>query len=221
MSSSSKKIIMIGVFTRGRDIDHRLVTFLVEQSRCADFRTMLLFGQCSYSVFSTFKSIWRESGKHKWDYLMLFDSDIIPPHGLISHFVKHDVPVVVPPIWYCDAYKGDIHVGVHYTDEKDRVYKVKDSGLERIQGASVSACMIRRDVFDMFQEKGESPIYWSPMISEEYKDTLTDNVFYAKLRKWKVPVYVDWDIKNLIHNTTVPLCTDTIHRLIRRYNEVT
>jgi hypothetical protein len=207
-----KPCVVLGVFTRGRDIHYRLIEFIIHQVLCQKYRVAVLYSESKTSAPMTFMGMWKKAPTVPFDYILCMDSDVILPLNALDEMIKHKKDVMIPPIWYCDSLTQDICIGAHPTDDKRRIYYPPPYGIEKIGAGHVSACLISRRTYDIFEKRKESPVEWSPLIDEWYKDRLTDNVFYAKLRKLGIQAWVNWDIKDVTHLTEVALNTKTIER---------
>jgi cellulose synthase/poly-beta-1,6-N-acetylglucosamine synthase-like glycosyltransferase len=121
-------------------------------------------------------------------YMVMLDSDVLPPPDFLERLMKHDKPVVGG--WYrkkggkCEPVVYDYHS----TDEKGIVYWDKrfeeGKGLEQVGAIGAGCVLMRRDAAEAL---GENP-YDMNSGGEDMKLCL-------RLKELGIPIFVDWSIQ--------------------------
>lgn len=133
--------------------------------------------------------------KDQGNYLLMLDSDVLPPPNLISTLLKHNLPMVGG--WYRKKEKYPIKhldgtteitqrpVVYDYIAEKNGyVQRISPGqGLEKVSGAGAGAWLMRRDVAEAL---GKSPYG---------QDVGEDLVICEKIEKLGFDMYIDWSMK--------------------------
>jgi len=211
----TKPNIVIGLSTRGKDIHHKLLNFLITQYVRTDIDVVLAVSECNVSAMVTVEKLWKTVKDVKFDYLLFVDSDTVPASNTIDVLIATGKDVVVAPIWYYDVYMKELHLNVHYVDDTQRLYMPKSHGVERIGASSLGTTLITRKVYDTFVEAGEHPVMWSKLIDKDYEFRHNDNIFFAKLRALGIEAYVNWDAIGVEHYTAVGLSTESLTNFLK------
>ncbi len=211
--------IYIGMSTRGNDLNSELVKWIIKQSHRTDHQISLYLSQSNTSAMKAQSGLFKHmySTDRVFDYALFMDTDVYPRVDVIDKLIATGKDVVTAPIWCFDEGNGDIHLNVHYYFENslaDRVYKSKNSGVEKVDSSSFSCLLVSRKVFDAFDAAKEDPILWSPLLDPKWQGHENDIIFFLKLKKLGIPAYVCWDATGGTHNRRVKLCEDVINGLI-------
>lgn len=125
----------------------------------------------------------------KRPYLMMLDSDIMFPEGLVDRLLAHDLPVIGG--WYKNKNIKDLHPTVYdysHQDEKGvfvwRHRNDQGTGVEKVDGIGLGCVLMRRDVAEKL---GEEPYANSEQGGE-------DLVLCRKLHDLGIPIHVDWSL---------------------------
>ena len=204
--------ILIGIATRGGDIYPKVIQFL-----------FTLYGKENYTVCIQPSPMNVAEGQSKLftlayannvDYLILMDSDIVPPIDAIERLIATGKDIVTAPIWF--THDNKFALNISYQEDLNTVglvYKEKTSGVEKIAHSSFGCICISRKVLAKFKEANEHPILWSPLLDEKYLPCYTDAIFHAKARKLGFQAWIDWDIKGSIHYKLCELSSEAITKM--------
>ena len=141
-----------------------------------------------------------------YDYLLLIESDLLPPRNVIERFLEYEVPVVgatyfigtgklkLPCIFFDTmirkGIKGTRLIGTWYDNNgkkyfnPDEVKGFLNTGLRKCHGVGFGTTLIRRDVLS-------SESFW---YDERFADKHSDVYFYMNLSLKKIPVFVDTNL---------------------------
>lgn len=139
--------------------------------------------------------------RSKAPFLLMIDSDVLPPPDTIERLLKHNLPVVSGvyhkkekfPVKDEEGNEGIVQRPVVYDyvrfDEDSQVFKFhnrfKDgTGLEKVDGVGAGCLMLRRDVCEKI---GKSPY--------NLKNGGEDLSFCRKITGCGYDIFVDWDLK--------------------------
>mgnify|MGYP001192829112 CR=1 FL=1 len=202
--------VMFAIPTRGNDIYWQLAVYLFQQSKI--FKEIgLLFGLSGWQAAS--QHLFNSASVVDADFFQFLDSDIGPHHETTLQLMSHDLDMVTAPVWHYSPVDNDIHLNVHRKTTSGRVH-TPGTGLEPIASSSLACLLVKRRVFDVFLEAGESFCSWSPLIDKELDSTPTDVIFFAKAKKLGLQLWVDWDVTFPVHHKYVGLCQDSIEKFV-------
>lgn len=212
------KRVIVGIPTRGDDIGCGLMRFLLTTiSEKNDLAINVIIGQSGVSAALAVDKVWEmlASQLGSFDYYLQIDTDIVPPKGAIESMIAKDKDIVVAPIWHYDNISKDIHLNIHPQHLRQRQYKIRVSGCEKIYSSSLGFVLMKHKVVEGFIKTKESPIHWSPLLGGYTgEDVHNDNVFFAKAAKLGYEVWVDWDVQGVIHNRKIELSTEVLGRFV-------
>ena len=118
-------------------------------------------------------------------YLMMIDSDILFPPGIVDTLMKHDLPIVGG--WYRNkkTQKPVVYEYVSTTDGVNnfRTIETPGKGLQKVDGMGAGCWLMRRDVAEAL---GERPY--------DMNGGGEDLTLCKKLMDLEIPLYVDWDL---------------------------
>lgn len=143
----------------------------------------------------------------EYDYLMLIESDLLPPKDIIERLMFHRMPVVGSyyligtkglklPCMFVKDFKAESGLsgtrivglkeaaGKKYIDE-DELKQFAEPMLHKIHGVGFGSTLIRRDIVERFP-------FW---YDERFDDKHSDVYFYMDLENAYIPVYVDSSVK--------------------------
>jgi hypothetical protein len=194
----------IGLATRGNDITVGCLEFIVES------KLPVLGSVCKFSAAIAQSRIFYAAAKKELDYLIFIDSDVTPPKGALGRLLELDKDVITIPVFHYDTVKNHLHLNVCLKEN----YRLTGfgKGIEEIEQTSFAFMLVSGRVLKKFKELRESFVEWSSLISEEYKDKPSDNIFCAKVRKLGFKMYVNWDIRGSVHHTTVNLSEELVRK---------
>jgi len=125
--------------------------------------------------------------KSTCEYLVMLDSDVLPPPDFLQRLLDHKLPIVGG--WY--KKKGDPYPPCVYdfgNEDGGGVawWKVREQagvGLEKVDGAGAGCWLMRREVAEALGERPYNP----HVLSEDF-------LLCRKLADLKIDVYIDWSI---------------------------
>jgi len=212
------KKIIVGICTRGNDLYYETIKWLMTQVYIEGAITEVVFQPSPYSAAYGQEKLFKYANEKKADYLLIVDADVCPPDGCLQKMIDADKDIVVAPAWFYDHKNDDIHLNISYTGSikvQERVYQNKLQGLEEIKAASFAVMLVKKRVIDKFVKSKELFTEWSSMLPKEYKKAFSDNIFFAKARKFGFKAYVLWEATGAIHYRMVKLCNKTLARLMK------
>lgn len=208
--------IAIGLATRGDDIVPSLVTFVTRN--VLQYDAGFVWKACGWSAQIPQEAVYQEAVKLDVDYLLMVDSDVTPPFNALDRLLADGKDVISAPIWHYDAHSGSIHLNI--TKELGWHLFTDSTGIEKICSSSFGCLLISKKVLQKFKEEGETFVYWSPMLSENFKQSSSDVILFEKIKKFGFDVYVDWDIKGCVHYTKVHLCDAILRKFWENFNKL-
>ncbi len=126
-----------------------------------------------------------------YDYFLSLEADVVPPPGVIEHFIAHRKDIVSAVVWYYSEYQGKrIPAPLLWDydlagDEKYMHYVAKEDlakpQLKEIKACSLSCCLISRSVLEKIRFR-----YWQ----ESYDDVM----FCMDAGKQGFHIYVDTSV---------------------------
>ncbi len=210
--------LLVGIPTRGNDISSGLFRFIIDTiAQKNDIAMKVMIGQSSVAAAFAVDKLWEMMATQidEFDYYMQIDSDVVPPVGTIESMVNKDKDIVVAPVWHYDSISKDIHLNIHPRHLRERQYKIRLSGCEKIYSSSLGLIIMKQKVARQFIETRESPIHWTPMLGDYTGiDIHNDNVFFAKAAKLGFETWVDWDVFNVIHQRGIELSTEVLSKFL-------
>ena len=132
--------------------------------------------------------------KGDYDYLLMVESDLLPPPNTISRLMSYKLPIVgalyylsdgvrrVPCIFFTDYKKEHASMGTRLIRQQE-VSKFVGSGLRKVHGMGFGCALIRRDIIKDYN-------FWT---DERFDNKHSDVYFYMQLQNRGVPVFVDTD----------------------------
>jgi hypothetical protein len=120
-------------------------------------------------------------------YLMMLDSDIMCPPGIIEKLLAHNKPIVGG--FYRSKQVGNTHPVIYdFLEEKNDEYvwrhrQVAGSGLEQVQGMGAGCWLMSREVALALGEKPYS-----------HDKCGEDLMVCKKLMDLEIPLFVDWNL---------------------------
>ena len=213
-----KKKVIIGFPSRGKDIDYRLFYWVLRQWHAAEFQCWVVTAEAGFSARDGQEKVWDMIANHECvpDYGFFMDTDTVPQDDAIIKMMQLGKDVVVSPVWHYDRYEQDIHVGVHKTLNYSPASRqhILHKGVEKVDAASFSCSLISKRVLDLFKEKKESPVRWSPLLPEWFKKHAhNDNIFFGKCKALGVDVWVDWRL-DVRHYRSIELSSTTLNKFV-------
>lgn len=203
---------LVGMSTRGNDIYPKVIQFLFKLQGKEGVYVCIQPSPINAAEGQRF--LFEMALQKELDYLIILDSDIVPPEDAIEQLIASNKDIVTAPIWFCNS--GRFCLNVSYKDhlfKEGLVYEEKESGIEEIVHSSFGCICISKKVIRAFCEAKEDPVNWSSMLEDIYMPCYSDAIFHAKARKLGFQAYVNWGIKGVIHYKTLELCSDTIKTL--------
>jgi hypothetical protein len=188
----SKSVVFL-YMTRGNDIYHEFVTFLLRQSR--------LFPKFSCALV---QNSWRPATEEMFqlglespcEFIHIMDTDIGLRHDTTARLMARDLDVVSSPLYFYDPASNDIHLNVHYTDVLAREYtpRMPDGGVEEIYATAFGSVVVKHRVLETFAQANESFCVWSNFLDEKHKDCSPDTIFFLKCREFGFQIWMDWSV---------------------------
>lgn len=210
------KKVLIGIPTRGCDIFHGLVAFLLRQQDKKNPRVDVVFSRCGTSANHAEESLFQELARTDYDYLMMIDSDVAPPLGTLEILMADDKDIIGAPVWHFDASDKDIHLGVHIINDNARRLYFMRKGVQQVHYTSYSCMLVKKKVAMGFHKAKEEFVYMSKLIPKWNTKQNTDSIFFAKARKLGFEVWVDWDIKGIVHRRPIDLSDPVLEKFVSK-----
>jgi hypothetical protein len=211
--------VLIGLATRGNDIHPALVEWMLWEIGKSKYSVQLSMIISPHSAANGQQQVFEIAWEHGYDYVLIVDSDIIPPKGAVDKMVEDAKDILLAPIWFYDGHTKDIHLNVNFTGLgfSSRVYTPKATGIEKIKTASFGCIMVSRKVLQTFMEKGEKFTFTSPMLDQftTYNHN-SDSIFFKKAEIFGYEAWVDWSIQPTVHTRPVDLCNETLVNFLRK-----
>ena len=204
--------------TRGCDICYGLVFFLLDVKKRGSPETDLVFSRSPLGTAAGDTLLFNALADGDYSHLMFIDSDIVPPYGTLEKLMVHDKDIIAAPVWHFDPNKKDIHLGVHIgKDNAERLYFMAPrNGVERVHYTCASCMLVKRKVVLGFRKAKEEFVYMSKLIPKFSTEQNTDSIFFAKAAKLGFEIWVDWDIKNVVHRRAVDLSDAVLERFVSK-----
>jgi len=212
----SRKLKIAFVTTTISTIHYRTVSFLLSCATAPNFELVSYLQEGHTSAAVGQERILQKLQHLDYDYVLMVDSDVAPPADALLKLLAVQRDIVVAPVWHFDINTEDIHLNIHYTQELDpenRIYKVKDSGVEKICSSSFAVMLLSREVFKRFREAGESYTTYTPFLPPYFEGRESDNIFFGKAYLLGLDAYVCWDVHDTVHCRAANLSTRIIEKL--------
>lgn len=203
--------IAIGLATRGDDLIPSLVQFIHYNmnKHGAEF----IWKACGFSASIAQEQVFQEAEKKNVDYLLMIDSDVMPPMDAIDKLLSCNKDMIVAPIWHYSAYHGILHLNVT-RKLGDHLFHSKESGIEEMEAASFGCFLISKRVLKEFVGRREMFVTWSSLLPRELFGSSSDTVLFKKAEKMGFKLYVCWDVKGCEHFTKVHLSNRVLGNFI-------
>ena len=220
MSLCKKPTILIGVVTRGADIHYKLVTYLITMVHNEHHNVGVSFVVSPESARKGQEQMFQTSVTKGYEYLLMIDSDVIPEPNTIHKLLAVGSDIAVAPVWHYSTYLKQIHLDVQKYGKPENFLFNAGTGIERIRSASFGCMLIKTSVLTKFVKARERFTYYSPFIFKKYENHPSDSVFFAKCRKFKVVMKVNWDV-HTEHFKRISLSTSNIKLMeeVRRHRD--
>lgn len=197
--------------TRGNDIYHEQVTFLLRQFKLFENAT-LFYGINGHKC--AIELVLERLTQREFDYAYFMDADIGPDPLTPLRLIGRQLDVVHSPVWMYDPNANDIHLNCHDEREEEIYFRshvpLEKTGLQRIISGSMASVLISKKVIDTFKKENESFTSWSPLLDKELDGQSADVIFYAKIEKFGFEQYMDWDVPFSVHHRLVELCPNSL-----------
>jgi hypothetical protein len=207
--------------TRGNDIYHEFVTYLLRQCRLfLKFSCVVVQNSWKPAVEDLFE-IALES-RCNWIHLM--DTDIGLPYHTTGRLIANDHDICASPLYFYDPGNNEIHLNVHYQPSLMREYtpRMPEGGCEEVLTTAFGSVVIRKRVLEAFKQANWSFCEWTPDIDEAYKDCSPDTIFFLKARALGFKVWMDWRIPIGTHHKWCRFDTTLAEKLyVQRWWDVT
>lgn len=205
------KRIIIGITSRGNDINHRLARWLFDMAKDKSNDYQVILMQCPLSAQVGEEALLKSLEDIDFDYAFITDTDVSCENETIGKLLEVDKDIVVGPVWHYDGYTEDIHLNIHKTGMenlgmKSRIYYPKKEGVEKIISSSFACLLLSKKVFSIFKEKGLS------YVTDNTKRH-GDNIFFQTVHNLGIDVWVRWDIQTR-HTRLVDLSTEVVEKLV-------
>jgi len=185
--------ILFTFMTRGNDIYHEFLNYLVRQARLFEKFSLALVQNSWRPATEELFNMGLES---KCDWVMIMDTDIGLRHDTTARLMTNDKDIVASPLYFYDPASNDIHLNVHYTPDLAREYtpRMPDGGIEKVLATAFGSVLVKHRVLETFAQAKESFCTWSDFISEEYKNASPDTIFFLKAKEFGFQTWMDWRI---------------------------
>ena len=205
--------IIVGIVSRGNDINYKLARFISELSKDRTKDFTFLIQDSPYSAQEGQEKLFKQLENIEFDYAFITDTDVAVELEALDKMIEVKKDVVIGPVWHYDISTRDIHLNIHYSGGEQlgidsRVYFPKSKGVDKIISSSFGCMLIAKRVFDIFKEKGLP-------YTRDGSDKLSDNILFRRFKDLRIECWVRWDIKTE-HFKVVSLSTDVIDRLLQR-----
>jgi hypothetical protein len=203
--------IIIGIVSRGNDINSFLVKFISLISKDCKHDYSVIINKSPHSAQKGQEALFKSLESIDFDYAFITDSDVSCDIDTIDKLMEAKKDVVVAPVWHYDESSDDVHLNIHRVGfENDglnsRVYYPRESGVEQIISSSFACMLLSKRVFNTFKEFNKS-------YTEENSQRQSDNVFFNNLSTLGIGAWVRWDIKT-VHHRMVSLSTLLVDKLL-------
>lgn len=188
-----KKSVVFTYMTRGNDIYHEFVTYLLRQSR--------LFHKFSCALV---QNSWRPATEElfqlglesRCEFIHIMDTDIGLRHDTTARLMGNDKDIVASPLYFYDPASNDLHLNVHYTADLSREYtpRMPDGGIEEIFATAFGSVVVKHRVLETFAQANETFCTWTDFLDEQFKGASPDTIFFLKCREFGFQIFMDWTI---------------------------
>lgn len=188
-----EKPVAVLYMTRGNDIYHGFVTYLVRQCRIFPKFSLALV-QNSWRPAT--EELFQLALESRCEYIHILDTDIELEYDTTARLMARDLDVVASPLYFYDPASNDIHLNVHYTDELAREYtpRMPDGGVEEVYATAFGSVLIKHRVLETFAQANESFCTWTDFLDPKFKNCSPDTIFFLKCREFGFKVHMDWSI---------------------------
>lgn len=205
--------IAVGIASRGCDLAVGLLPIISEWT---SYGATLITSICNYSAAVGQKHIFDTAYSKGFDLLLMLDSDVTVPSYVLPKLIESKKSLISAPVWHYDPITEDIHLNASpFDDINIRKYDYGE-GIEAITTSSFACLLIAKDVLTSFKDSKEDFFEWSNLLEQKWKNTASDNIFFAKARKLGIQAYVDWTIRDCRHYCNVELSEKVIQKLMSR-----
>jgi hypothetical protein len=196
--------VLVGIASRGNDINAHLLNLLLREKK------PVITAICNFSPNRAQNDLLRFAHHLNAEYLVCIDSDVIPPYGAIDKLVSHGLDIVSAPVWH----HANGVVSLNYElKENEHAYSYPEK-LTEVLFTSFGMICIHRRVLDKFKDLNDKPLDWSNLIDKSFENLSPDHIFSEKVRKMGFKIWIDPEIRGVVHNCTVRLEDDTIKGIL-------